>query len=64
MMFFKYFFDGFFLLEVVIYSRIEEQYDTLRRPRLVKVAFQVTPITERYQFDIKRMILLIILSTS
>lgn len=54
----------FLQLEVVIYFRIKEQYDTLIRAYPAELAFQVTPITERYQFDINRKILLTILSMS
>lgn len=51
-------------LEVDIYFRIKEQHVTLIRAYPAELAFQVTPITERYQFDINRKILLTILSMS
>lgn len=61
---FIYIFDVFLQLEVDIYFSIKEQYVTLIRAYPAELAFQVTPITEQYQFDINRKILLTILSMS
>lgn len=53
---------GFFQLKVGIYFKIKEQCATLIGTYPAELGFQVTPITERYQADIKRKILLTILS--
>lgn len=47
----------FLQLKVDIYFGIKEQCATLIRTYPAELAFQVTPITERYQVDIKRKIL-------
>lgn len=52
----------FLQLKVGIYFGIKEQCATLIRTYPAELAFLVTPITEQYQADIKRKILLTILS--